>query len=609
MNDWGPSPAIWRNLRTPLLFGCLWALLAVGSLALRDGLGAALLIWAPSGVAVAAYRYAPRKDWLLLSGTLFAFMLGTSLVMGGEALSGSAYTLSNLVQAVVCATLSLRVLGSRTAQPRGIRDVAGLLGAAAVSCLIGALIALPFRADQALAEFAWWFLANIISILIITPILLHAGSVISRARAGAEVFLDRDLTLGLIGCAALCLLALTLEGVSLMPLLVAAMVWMAVRYGNAAIHFTLLSYVAVATMLSLGGENPVSFIAVTRAEGVLLIQSWLVTLLATALPISSMLMKRDELQFELIRRNAGMHENLMLLDLAEQMAGIGRWRMDLVTGEQEWSQRMLQMNGLPADLSPDPGDIRHLLPDNGRELMTQLSRNRHEREPFTFDYKVKPPRSPERILRISVLNEFDMADRRIALFGIAMDVTEQVHREQALDLARGRAVRLAAEAQQLANTDPLTSLPNRRCTFARLESMVDVASKHGTPLTAIMFDIDFFKAINDRHGHQTGDEVIVQVAELARRQARQGDLVGRIGGEEFVWLLPGIDSRGANALAERLRLSVERGIEGSALPNVTISIGLSQFAKGDDGDEMLARADAALYEAKEGGRNQVRRAA
>ena len=101
----------------------------------------------------------------------------------------------------------------------------------------------------------------------------------------------------------------------------------------------------------------------------------------------------------------------------------------------------------------------------------------------------------------------------------------------------------------------------------------------------------------------------MQVAELARRQARQSDVVGRIGGEEFVWLLPGADSAGARTLAERLRRAVEAGIDGSALPQVTVSVGLAQFARGDDAQELLARADAGLYEAKEQGRNQVRRAA
>jgi diguanylate cyclase (GGDEF)-like protein len=103
--------------------------------------------------------------------------------------------------------------------------------------------------------------------------------------------------------------------------------------------------------------------------------------------------------------------------------------------------------------------------------------------------------------------------------------------------------------------------------------------------------------------------VIQQVANFARAQARKGDVVGRIGGEDFVWLLPGVDAAAARTLAERLRKSVEGGIEGSDLPDVTISVGLAQWTKRDSGEDLLAHADAALYDAKNNGRNQVRRAA
>ncbi|MBH5322150.1 sensor domain-containing diguanylate cyclase [Aurantiacibacter sediminis] len=600
---------IWQHLRVALVAALAWALLAAGSLAMVNSAGAALLIWVPAGVVVAAFRFTPRQHWPVLAALLLPLIYITMILLGSEAIASIAFTISALAQAAICALISVRILGGRTALPRSARQVVGLFGAAVTGCLAGAMIALPFRAEQTFAEFAYLFLANVLGILIITPMVLHVGGIILRIRRGRALEFDREMTLALLACGSLCFLALRVEGISLMPLLVAAMVAMAVRFGHAAIYLTLISYAAVATVLSLGGENPVAFISVTRDQGVLLIQSWLLTLLATALPIAAMLMKWQDMQFELIRRNSGMHENLMMLDLSEQMAGIGRWRMDLVTGEQEWSQRMLEISGLPDHFEPNFDDLRELLPDKGLELIGHLARNRRAREPFTFDYKVNSPEKGERILRISVLNEFDITGRRIALFGIAMDVTEQVHRVQALDLARGQAMRLAAEAQKLANTDPLTNLPNRRCTFGRLESMVAVAAKHDSALTAIMFDIDHFKSINDQHGHQTGDEVIVQVAELARRQARQADVVGRIGGEEFVWLLAGVDARRARSLAERLRQAVESGIEGSPLPNVTISVGMAQFRAGDDGDELLARADAALYEAKEAGRNQVRRAA
>nr|WP_237392465.1 GGDEF domain-containing protein [Aurantiacibacter rhizosphaerae] len=170
-------------------------------------------------------------------------------------------------------------------------------------------------------------------------------------------------------------------------------------------------------------------------------------------------------------------------------------------------------------------------------------------------------------------------------------------------------MQLASEAQKLANTDPLTQLPNRRCTFDRLESMIVMAEDGGTPLSVILFDVDHFKAVNDGYGHQVGDAVLQEMADLARKQVRQGDIVGRIGGEEFVWLVPGAQSKVARQLAERLRECVEEGTSASSLPKVTISVGLAHFRSGDTGQSLMARADAALYAAKDNGRNQVKRAA
>lgn len=115
--------------------------------------------------------------------------------------------------------------------------------------------------------------------------------------------------------------------------------------------------------------------------------------------------------------------------------------------------------------------------------------------------------------------------------------------------------------------------------------------------------------LHDTYGHQTGYQVLQQVARVARSEIRAEDLGGRIGGEEFVCLLSGLDGRRARALAERLRRAVASGNGPAGLPVATISVGLAVCRPGDTPELLLARADAALDEAKEAGRNQVRRAA
>jgi len=355
--------------------------------------------------------------------------------------------------------------------------------------------------------------------------------------------------------------------------------------------------------------SPIPAMEATPAEAKLALQTWLLVMIATVLPVSAMLLKRHEMQRELIARNAEMRESLMLFDLAEKTASIGRWRLNLITGEQDWSPKMLELNGLPRSLAPDPGDVRDRLPAGGAEMFRQIASHAHDRGTYSFTYRIRPTNQLERVLHMSMLNEFDQQGKRIAVFGVAMDVTAQVRREEALDKARKQAMELATEAQKLANTDPLTDLPNRRCTFAKLDSMSVLAENAGSPLCAIVFDIDHFKAVNDTCGHQVGDAVIRKVAAIARAQVRRGDVVGRIGGEEFVWLIAGTTESAARLLAERLRQAVEQGFANSRLPDVTISVGLASFGPGDTSETLLGRADAALYEAKDAGRNQVKRAA
>jgi diguanylate cyclase (GGDEF)-like protein len=155
----------------------------------------------------------------------------------------------------------------------------------------------------------------------------------------------------------------------------------------------------------------------------------------------------------------------------------------------------------------------------------------------------------------------------------------------------------------------LTGLANRRCALARLDALLQRTRIHGTALSVVMFDIDHFKLVNDGYGHATGDDVLVRVAELSQRFVRADDLVGRLGGEEFVWLLPEVRMEEAARLAERLRRAISDESGEGGLPRVTISVGLAARRGGDSADLILARADEALYAAKQAGRNQVHEAA
>lgn len=160
------------------------------------------------------------------------------------------------------------------------------------------------------------------------------------------------------------------------------------------------------------------------------------------------------------------------------------------------------------------------------------------------------------------------------------------------------------EVERQARTDPLTGLLNRRALADEAGRMLAQAARRGTPTAAVLIDIDHFKQINDGHGHAMGDAVLVAAAELLRRHCRTGDVCARIGGEEFLLLLPDSALQSAHRVAERLRLAFEQELARDLLP-CTASLGVAFIQGTDDLDRLLISADRALYRAKRAGRNRV----
>lgn len=171
-----------------------------------------------------------------------------------------------------------------------------------------------------------------------------------------------------------------------------------------------------------------------------------------------------------------------------------------------------------------------------------------------------------------------------------------------LELSRTRLM-------ELATTDPLTALKNRRSFFEQGAHLLTVAQRYNTDLAIIVLDIDHFKKINDNHGHQGGDEVLVAVARLLVEKVRSVDSVARMGGEEFALLLPGAKRLGAAVMAERVRTTIEQHpftAQGGEV-RVTASLGMACYGveTTESIESLLAVADRRLYLAKNSGRNRI----
>ncbi|WP_049630334.1 diguanylate cyclase [Cellvibrio sp. pealriver] len=161
--------------------------------------------------------------------------------------------------------------------------------------------------------------------------------------------------------------------------------------------------------------------------------------------------------------------------------------------------------------------------------------------------------------------------------------------------------------KRLSRTDGLTGLYNRYYWESRTTESIAVARRNNQPMALILLDIDHFKAINDTYGHVAGDQVLKQVAQLLRMNLREGELLGRYGGEEFALLLPNTTQDAAYATAERLRLLVGQALyeidERVSGLRCSISVGVAAFREGQGYSEWFRAADAALYQAKHIGRN------
>jgi len=189
-------------------------------------------------------------------------------------------------------------------------------------------------------------------------------------------------------------------------------------------------------------------------------------------------------------------------------------------------------------------------------------------------------------------------------------VSKPVHR--AVLLARieagSRLIRMERQLRKLSHCDPLTGALNRRAFHQRFSQECERASRHGHPLSCAMIDLDFFKQINDKHGHAAGDATLVAVASVLEHQCRQSDVLCRHGGEEFCVLLPETNEAGAVEWGERARLAIARAaIQASNIPlHVTASLGVAQRQNDTQSPEQVMElADQALAVAKQSGRNRV----
>lgn len=235
-----------------------------------------------------------------------------------------------------------------------------------------------------------------------------------------------------------------------------------------------------------------------------------------------------------------------------------------------------------------------------RTMLQQRMRGELQEVHHTFAARCKDGR----VVTLEIHGSTMRVDGTTTLVNLVIDITERRRAER-------EVLALQEQLREQSIRDPLTGLHNRRYMEDALERELLVAQRQGKPVSVVIVDVDHFKSINDRHGHLAGDEVLRGVAETMKRLARASDIFCRYGGEEFLLVLPGLAADEAGARAEKIRqaLAATPIESGQAAITLTASFGVAACPlHGQSAEELVARADQALYQAKRGGRDQVRQA-
>ncbi|MFW5894294.1 MAG: sensor domain-containing diguanylate cyclase [Bacillota bacterium] len=254
-----------------------------------------------------------------------------------------------------------------------------------------------------------------------------------------------------------------------------------------------------------------------------------------------------------------------------------------------------------SEIPENPGytlftDMLH--PDDHESVMEAMRAHlRGDKDVYEAEYRIRTKDGSYKwYYDRGKVTEYSKEGKPVFLAGIVFDITKQREMEQAL-IEKNKLL------EALSYLDALTGIKNHRGLMEGLEAFIKEHSKNDAPLSLILYDIDNFKRVNDTLGHPEGDEVLKRIASILEANSRDGDIVGRYGGEEFMLVLKKTTYDTAVEIAERIRRRVEETFENQPAP-VTMSGGVVSYEE-DTINSLVKRADDNLYEAKERGKNRI----
>ncbi|WP_447763034.1 diguanylate cyclase [Sphingopyxis panaciterrae] len=571
-------------------------LLASLSLHATKGADNIAAIWPPSGYFLALLLMMPARAYVPSFVGMIAASVAANMMGGSPLWLSAAFSLANGCEAAI----ALWVLRRREAGELSFmvpRSVGNFCIAALTASAASAAIAWALAGGGVDFFFSWLTTVGLGMLIVTPPIVMLARLIQSKALRKVSTAMKVEAAAMLLVGASLTILSFSQSQFPVTFVPCVAVVAAAYRLGPVGAAVGMLVVAIISSLLTGQGYGPIAGIDATLKTKVFFLQFYLLTLLGTVLPLAALLVVRQRLSKRLEQSNRWLLQ-------AEAAALVGHWRVDLIRWTIQWSDQAYRIHGLEPDTPMTvESSLTCYMPEDASRMRATLEQAIATGAPFQFQGQIIRPDDEVRDIVSHGSIERSRSGKPVGIFGTIQDITQTVENARMLEDAR-------TTAENAANTDMLTGLPNRRHTLAFLERALVGARENGAPLAVAIFDIDHFKRINDNYGHAVGDIVIRRVGQRAKASLREEDMVGRFGGEEFVCVLQRSSAQAAEIVAERVRKAIEAQHGSDEGPTqVTVSIGLAVYGGETSIEELLQRADEALYRAKHDGRNRLRMAA
>ena len=313
---------------------------------------------------------------------------------------------------------------------------------------------------------------------------------------------------------------------------------------------------------------------------------------------------------------------LRTIRMAESLAGIGVWQYDYESGTQQWSDGLKGMFGIERDLPLLEGDAESLLFSMGVDLVQQVRQRATMIGTFTLEFEIVGFDLAPRKIELQACNLRGKNGAVSRVVGVVRDVTDRSQDNDAWQYGIRTSPRITREPSRAETcpaghslscpargTDPVTGVLDQRRVMNELDLITMQSREASEPLILAMFEVDHLDRLTTNYGKSESDQILKYVAHIVQEQARCSDLVGRVGPGEFVWIIRGGVDGSPRAMTERLRQTIANRTASGEGPAVTVSLGFATMQPGDSALTLFGRADRALHEARQSGRNRVRAAA